>query len=393
VVTEPNASTAVEIKNRARSAIEGQRAALVDLSHRIHANPELAYEEHKSSAWVAELLASAGFVVTQPAFDLSTAFIARTGRGPLNVAICAEYDALPEIGHACGHNIIASAAVGAGIGLAALADEAGLTITVIGTPAEELGDAGGKIILLERGAFADIHAAMMVHPAPYDILMPTMIAAVTFDIEYSGKAAHAAAWPQLGINAADALVVAQTAIGLLRQQTLASDRIHGIVTKGGDAANIIPEHTSARYMVRSERLNDLQSLRDRVMRCFEAGAMATGAELRVVGGKSPYAQVQHDSQIAEIYGRNAETLGRKFRDLGGASGSTDMGNVSLVVPSIHPFIGIESSPAVNHQPEFAACCIRPAADQAILDGAVAMAWTALEIAADDSLRARLLSRS
>jgi amidohydrolase len=385
-------SAAAASKKRARSAIEEQRDVLVNLSHRIHGTPELAYKEDKGSAWLAEVLASAGFIVTQPAFDLPTAFTARIGHGPLNLAICAEYDALPEIGHACGHNIIASASVGAGIGLAALAEDAGLTVTVIGTPAEELGDAGGKIVLLERGAFADVHAAMMVHPFPYDVLMPTMIAAATFDIEYSGKEAHAAAWPQLGINAGDALVVAQTAIGLLRQQTLPSDRIHGIVTKGGDAANIIPAHTSARYMVRSERIEDLQSLRDRVVRCFEAGSVATGAQLQVLGGKSPYAQVEHDAQIAEVYGRNAEALGRKFRDLGGATGSTDMGNVSLVVPSIHPFIGIESAPAVNHQPEFAACCIRPAADQAVLDGAVAMAWTALDIAADDSLRSRLLSR-
>jgi metal-dependent amidase/aminoacylase/carboxypeptidase family protein len=197
----------------------------------------------------------------------------------------------------------------------------------------------------------------------------------------------------LGINAADALTVAQVAIGLLRQHILATDRVHGIITKGGDAANIVPAHTSARYKVRSERVEDLERLRERVIRCFEAGATGTGAQLEITGGKTPYAHVEHDAAMAACYRRNAESLGRTFVAMDRPAGSTDTGNVSLVVPTIHPFIGIDSSPAVNHQPEFAACCVRPAADQAIIDGAVAMAWTALDIAADDNQRARLLSRS
>lgn len=379
-------------KERAKREILGHRDVLLKLSHRIHSTPEVAFEEEKSSDWVADALSEAGFEVTKPAFDIPTAFVATFGRGPLHLAICAEYDALPGIGHACGHNIIASSAVGAAIGLRDLADDAGLTVSVIGTPAEELGDASGKILLLERGAFRDTHAAMMVHPAPYDVLMPRMTAVATFDIEYTGKEAHAAAWPEQGINAADALTVAQVAIGLLRQQTLPTDRIHGIVTRGGAAANVIPAHTSARYMARSERLDDLQALHDRVLRCFEAGALATGAQLAVIGGKSPYAHVEHDPELAAIYGHNAQALGRSFRELGRVSGSTDMGNVSLAIPTIHPFMGIESLPAVNHQPEFAASCIQPPADRAVIDAAVAMAWTALDIAADDKVRDRLMSR-
>jgi amidohydrolase len=383
-------SKAETAKEHARTSIEARRDDLISMSHRIHGSPELAYEEELASTWLAEALAGAAHTVDKPAYDLATAFVARRGGGPLHLAICAEYDALPGVGHACGHNIIASAALGAAIGLAALADDLGLTISVIGTPAEEQGDAGGKIILLERGAFAEIHAAMMVHPFPQDAATPSMIAAAVFDVRYTGKEAHAAAWPWLGINAADALVVAQTSIGLLRQHVLPSDRIHGIVTKGGEAPNIVPAHTAARYMVRSQRIEDLHALRERVLHCFEAGALATGATLEIHGGDKPYAQVEHDGQLADIYVRNATALGRTFEVLEGPSGSTDMGNVSLAVPSIHPFIGIESLPAVNHQPEFAAACVRPPADRAVVDAAIAMAWTAIEIALDDDQRARLI---
>jgi amidohydrolase len=382
--------TLASMKESAQQAIEAQRDSLLELSHRIHATPELAFEEHQSSQWVADAVAAAGYAMTKPAFDLPTAFVGRMGGGELHLAICAEYDALPQVGHACGHNIIASAAVGAAIGLGQLAGDAGITVSIFGTPAEERGDASGKILLLERGAFEGIHAAMMVHPAPDDVAMPQMIAAAMFDVTYTGKEAHAAAWPWLGVNAADALIVAQTAIALLRQQMEPTDRVHGIVTHGGDAANIIPARTTARFMVRSTTIDQLQALRDRVMRCFDAGAVATRAELTVAGGYSPYADVRHDHAIAAAYERNAVALGRSFTKPDRASGSTDMGNVSMTIPSIHPFIGIDSLPAVNHQPEFAASCVTPAADRAVIDGAVAMAWTALDIATDAEERSRLL---
>ena len=382
----------IGVRHHARQAIDAHRDDLVELSHRIHATPELGFEEVRASAWLAEELATAGYAVEFPAYGLETAFVARRGSGPLHIAICAEYDALPGVGHACGHNVIATAALGAAIGLASLADDAGLTVSVFGTPAEERGNGGGKILLLERGAFEDVHAAMMVHPFPFDVVSPQMSAAAVFDVYYEGKEAHAASWPWLGINAADALVVAQTAIGLLRQHIEPTDRIHGIVTKGGDAANIVPAHTSARYMARSPRIDEIQALRDRVVRCFEAGALATGSTLSIEGGDKPYAQVEHDPGLAAVYARNATELGRTFVDMDRPAGSTDMGNVSLAVPSIHPFIGIDSLPAVNHQPEFAAACATPPADRAIVDGAVAMAWTALDIAADEGERGRLLQR-
>ncbi len=381
----------MDAKAGAREGIERTRAELVALSHRIHARPELAFEEEQAATWCADLLDAAGFRVTRNVGGLATAFVARAGSGPLHVAFCAEYDCLPGIGHACGHNIIAAASLGAGIAAARVADDVGLTVTVVGTPAEERG--GGKILLLERGAFAGVHAALMVHPAPVDAVEPPTLAWSHFDVHYTGKAAHASAFPERGVNAADALTVAQTAIGLLRQHIRAGDRVHGIVTDGGDAPNIVPAHAAASYMVRATTLGDLDDIRGKVLRCFEAGALATGAALEVRPSGPEYAEVRHDAALAAVYRRNAEALGRSFPDLSAllerAAASTDMGNVSHVLPSIHPLIGIESLPAVNHQPEFAAHCVTGAADRALLDGALALAWTAIEVAADRALSSRL----
>ena len=375
----------MDAKAGARERFESVRDGLIELSHRIHAHPELAFEEEKASAWLCESLSEAGFAVEKGICDLPTAFRARAGSGPLHVAFCAQYDSLPAMGHACGHNIIAASSLGAAIAAAQVADEVGLTVSVIGTPAEEVGNASGKILLLERGAFTGIDAAMMVHPAPLDMCRAKVIAASMFDVHCTGKASHASAFPELGVNAADALTVAQTAIGLLRQHIRDTDRIHGIVTHGGDAPNVVPAHTSARYIVRAETLAQLTELRERVYRCFEAGALATGATVRIVGGDKPYAEMRHDTRLAELYQGNAERLGRTFPDPGvwesRPTGSTDMGNVSLAVASIHPMIGINSLPAVNHQPEFAAHCVTPEADQALADGAVALAWTAIDFAA------------
>ena len=373
-----------------RERFQQSRDALIALSHRIHAHPEVAFEEESGSLWCAEALDAAGFAVRRGVCGLPTAFVARAGSGPLHVAFCAEYDSLPGIGHACGHNLIAAMSVGAGIAAARVADDVGLSVSVIGTPAEEKG--GGKVILLEGGAFAGIHAALMVHPAPVDVAEPPTLAWVDLDVHYTGKSAHASAFPERGINAADALTVAQTAIGLLRQHIRQSDRVHGIVTDGGDAPNVVPAHAGASYVVRARNLDELDEIRAKVRRCFEAGALATGARLEVRPSKA-YAEVRHDPALAAVYRRNAEALGRSFPDLGvildRAAGSTDMGNVSHVLPSIHPLIGIGSLPAVNHQPEFAAHCVTDAADHALLDGGLALAWTAVDVAADDAFSARL----
>ena len=386
----------MDAKSGAQERFRQAQDDLIALSHRIHAHPELGFEEEKACTWIAETLSDAGFSVETGICDMPTAFVARAGSGPLHITICAEYDCLPGIGHACGHNIIAASAVGAGIAAARVADEVGLSVSVLGTPAEEAGNAGGKILLLERGAFTDAQAAMMVHPAPMDVVDPSIIACSMFHVHYTGKAAHASAFPEHGINAADALTLAQTAIGLLRQHIRSTDRIHGIITHGGDAPNIIPAQTEAKYIVRAKTLDELDSIKEKVRRCFEAGALATGARLEIVGGDKPYAEHRSDMEIAQLYQRNAEALGRSFPERGPAieraAGSTDMGNVSLALPSIHPFIGIDSLPAVNHQPEFTAHCVTPAADKALIDGALSMAWTAIDMATDERIRDRLLRR-
>jgi len=379
-----------DAKRAARERVEQAGDELVALSHRIHAHPELGFEEERACAWLCELLAGAGLEVERGVGGLPTAFAARAGAGLLRVVVCAEYDALPGVGHACGHNLIAAMAAGAGIALAEVADDVGLEVTVLGTPAEEGG--GGKILLLRQGAFAGAHAAMMVHPSPYEMAEMPVIAVTQLRVAYTGKEAHASAYPQLGVNAADALVVAQTAIGLLRQHLRPGDRVHGIVTHGGDAPNVIPAHTTGTWMVRAAGLEQLEEVRAKVVRCFEAGALATGASLEIAEDHEPYAEMHHDHELAAVYRRNAEALGRDFDERADrGAGSTDMGNVSLALPSIHPTIGIDALPAVNHQPEFTAKCVTPAADRAVVDGAVAMAWTAIDATADERLRARLLA--
>lgn len=338
---------------------------------------------------MAGLLSDHGLPVEMGVCDLSTAFLARVGDGPLHLSICAEYDALPAVGHACGHNVIAAAAVGAGLALAPLVDELGITLSIHGTPAEEGG--GGKVFMLERGAFDGVHASMMVHPAPIDGLRPRVSAVSHFRVRYTGKESHAAAAPQLGINAADALVVAQTAIGLLRQHLRPTDQVHGIVLHGGDAANIVPAHTEGDWMVRARTIDELEEVRPRIEQCFHAGAIATGATLEIEDDCPVYTHMDHDDALVELYRQATEPLGRRYEDVE-MTFSTDMGNVSLAMPSIHPTIGIDTAGAVNHQPEFAAACVNASADRAVLEGALGLALTAVA-AATGPLRDRLISRT
>jgi amidohydrolase len=367
-------------KEAVAAEVAGAEGALVDLSHRIWDHPELAFEEERTAAAAAELLADAGFRITTGVADLPTAFVAEVGSGPLVVGICCELDALPGIGHACGHNVIAASAVGAGLGLRRVADDLGLTVRVLGTPAEELG--GGKILMLERGAFDGIHLAMMVHPTPMEGDSFPTLAISQYDFHFHGKTAHASLAPHLGVNAADAVTVAQVALGLLRQHLRPGDQLHGIVTRGGEAANIVPGQATARYFMRAPTLEHLAELEPRVRRCFEAGALATGSRLEVEALGPPYSEFLHDVELATTYRRNAEARGRHFPDVKRSpAASTDMANVSLLLPTIHPTLGLDSYPDVNHQPEFAAHCRTPLADQAVIDGADAMAWTAVD--ADD----------
>jgi amidohydrolase len=380
-------------KAAAAATVDDATADLVTLSRLIHDDPELCFEEHAAAAWVADALVAGGFAVSAGPYDLPTAVEARVGSGPLSLVICAEYDALPGIGHACGHNLIAAAAVGAGLALAPLADDLGLTVTVLGTPAEEGG--GGKVFLLQRGAFDHAHAAMMVHPWPDDRLEATCLAVDHMAIEYHGRDAHASAAPEKGINAGDAFTVAQVAIGLIRQHLDPGNQVHGIVEKGGDAPNIVPREATGRYMVRARSLDDLARLRPRIEHCFEAGALATGATLTMRDLSPTYSHFEGDPGLTALWRANAEARGRRYgADQDGSPKptiSTDMANVSLALPSIHPMIGIETHGAVNHQPEFAAACLGPSAEAALFDGAVAMAWTAIDAATDPQQRERLLA--
>jgi amidohydrolase len=381
-------SAGTALKERLREAVVADERKLVELSHRIHDHPELGFEEERSSAWCADLLAEGGLDVEMGACDLPTAFVASAGSGDLVVAICAEYDALPEIGHACGHNVIAATAVGAGRALAPLADDLGLTVRVLGTPSEEGG--GGKILMLERGGFDGVNAALMVHPAPLELDRMPCLAVDNYDITYRGKEAHASAYPHEGVNAADALTVAQVAIGLLRQQSEAGDQVHGIVTLGGVAPNIIPAHVTANYYIRARDLDRLKAWSEQVKACFEAGSVATGATLEVAMRGPTYSQFVTDEEMAAVYVENAVSLGRAFASSERRmSASTDMANVSLVIPSIHPLLGIDSLPAVNHQPEFAAAAVAAEADRAVVDGAAAMAWTICDLASRQAERTRL----
>lgn len=375
-------------KERAARVIAADAERLIRLSGQLHARPETAWEEHRSARWVAEALEEAGFTVTPAYLGLDTAFLATYGSGPFRLGLCAEYDALPGLGHACGHNLIAAITVGAARALAPLADATGLTIEVYGTPAEEGG--GGKIELLERGAFAGLDLAMMAHPAPIDVAEAKPLAVSHSHVSFQGKAAHAAAYPEHGVNAADAFTIAQVAIGLLRQQLPQTVRIHGVITNGGDAPNAIPARTEGRWYVRSESLRQLTETEEKVWRCFEAGALATGCTLDITPESKPYAEFRADQQALRAYIQNAERLGRNFdRDSPARRmnrASTDMGNVSQLVRAIHPYVGIGSLPALNHQPEFAAHCVGGAAEKALLDAATALAWTALEVAEDRSTR-------
>lgn len=372
----------MSVKDTVRESIAGQMERLQVISNQMYENPEVAFEEHVTSGLLADYLEENGFVVERSAYGLDTAFVARAGSGGPEVVICAEMDALPGVGHACGHNIIATAALGAGTALAPMADELGIRVTVLGTPAEE--NFGGKVDLINAGAFSGAAAAMMVHPSPQDVVDPNVIAVAHWDVEFHGKSAHASAYPDKGINALDAAVQSYVNISTLRQSILPTDKIHGIIVSGGDAANIIPHYTKSSWYVRAQTMERLAVLSEKVRACFEAAATATGCRLEIEPKGHTYTEMVNNPVMVDLYAENSKALGRPMMrgaDLPPSqTGSTDMGNVSLVVPTIHPMLGIDPGDAVNHQPEFAAATIQPAGVKAIHDGAVGMAWTVVDLA-------------
>ncbi|MCE0763230.1 M20 family metallopeptidase [Pseudonocardia kujensis] len=377
------------VKDRIAAEFARHEPEVLALSRRIGEHPELAFEEYKTAAAIVDLLRDhGGFVVEEGVGGLDTAFTATVGSGSLAVGLCAELDALPGIGHGCGHNVIATSAVGAALALAPVADELGLSVRLLGTPAEERG--AGKAILLREGVFDGLHAALMMHPTLKDMATPHIRALGTWTVEYHGRTAHASR-PFDALNAADAVTVAQVAVGLLRQQKKDSDRIHVVVKEAGTAVNVIPGHAVVEVGVRSDTLAEVEALWARVRNCFEAGALATGVRLEVSEPLMWLNGFRHDTDLAGLFRSNAEALGRTFPDYADRSlGSTDMAEVSVHMPAIHPVLSFDR-PAEegNHTAAFARTACGPEGDRAVHDGGLALAWTIADAAQDDRLRGRL----
>jgi amidohydrolase len=377
-----------ELKTSIIDEIDSHCHQLGELSQKIHAVPEVAFQEFKAAAWLTEYLGENGFSVERGICELPTAFRGSYGVGKPVIAILAEYDALPRIGHACGHNLIAAAAVGAGLASRCVVDRFGGSILVIGTPGEE--SYGGKAIMIERGAFDDVDVAMIVHPGGGNTATMRTLACQNLEIEFLGRAAHAAARPEAGINALEAMLQSFNAINSLRQHIREKARIHGIITDGGEAPNIVPAHTAASFMVRAEDDIYLDELKEKVINCLAGAATATGAKLEYRWGEMRYAAMLNNLTLARLFTRNMRSLGRNM-GLGDATlsgGSTDVGNVSHLVPTIWPWIAIAPPDVLIHSPQFAQAAASEAGRRCLLDAAKAMAMTVVDILAEPEILAR-----
>jgi amidohydrolase len=371
---------ATEAKRRTDAEIDALADSLVEVSHAIHDHPQLNFEEHHAHDLLCATLDRAGLDVEPHAFGVDTAFAARAGTsGPLVAVIC-EYDALPEIGHACGHNVIAAAGLGAGIAAAHLAEALGGRVVVLGTPAEEGG--GGKVFMAREGAFEGVDAAMMVHPADRDLTAMTTLAIHQVQATYEGEASHAAAAPHLGRNALDAAVLGYVNVAALRQHIGPLERVHGIFTDGGAKPNVVPSHASTLWYVRSQDLTSLEALKERVLDCLGAGAHAAGCTMHHHWNDPPYADMLDSQALLDCYTANATAYGRTHLTpaaAGGVVGSTDMGNVSYLVPSIHPMIQVAPRGVSIHTPEFTRYAASESGDDAVIDGARSLAATVVDL--------------
>jgi amidohydrolase len=382
-------STLRAAKRQACAAVDATAGELVAVSHQIHARPELGYREWRAAGLLARAMERGGLEVEAGAYGLPTAVAGRVGSGNgRHVIVSCEYDAVPGLGHACGHNIIAAAGLGAGLALAPLADRLGGRLTVLGTPAEEGG--GGKVLLGERGAFAGATAVMQVHPSSYEMVLPHVNAAATLEATMHGRAAHASMYPERGVNALDALVIGYLGLSALRQHLVPTDKVHGVITAGGSAPSVVPDLAVGRFMVRSATLPELERLKRRALACLQAGAGAAGARLTARWLWPTYLDMWHNLPLAGAFEANLRALGR--RPLAPAevpatrAASTDMGNVSYLVPAIQPMLAVSPADVVPHSAAFAAWAVRPPADQAVLDGAKAMAMTAIDLWLRPALR-------
>lgn len=375
-----------DAKSRLASAVEGARDEILGLSHRIHADPEPAYEEHHASAWVAEVLARHGFEVQHPAGSLATAIRAvrrggRDGDGP-RIGILAEYDALPGLGHGCGHNTMAASGVGAAIALASVADELPGEIVFLGTPAEERGS--GKAQMIEDGLFEGLDAALLYHPCDRSHVEIRALASEDVEVVFHGLEAHASSDPWLGRNALDAMILLFSSVGLWRQQLRPSSRVHGIIRDGGKAANIIPGRTAAWFMIRSDDEAYYATMRDRFGELCEAAAKATGTTVEVAfTGKA--STMRNNPVLVERFRANMVAYGIEDQGDDASAGSTDMANVSWVCPTIHPELAMAPEGTPGHSILFRDAAVTPQADETTLLAATLVAQTAYELYADPSL--------
>ena len=371
-------------KEKVKASLDKLIPSLEEVNDWMYENPELGFEEYKTSEHLINYIKSKGLEVKNPIGGLDTAFSSSIGTsGPL-VVLCVEYDALPEIGHACGHNIIATASIGAGIALKEVVEDLNIRVKILGTPAEEGG--GGKIVLLDKGEFEDATCSMMIHPAPYNVANPTLTTIQQYKVEFFGKDAHAAGAPEKGINALDAQIQLFVNVSTFRQQLPGTNRMHGVIVDGGFKPNIIPSYTSSEWYLRALNGEDLEVLQEKFMNFVEAAALSTGCTFKTESPDYRYTEVLNNKVMYDLFIENSKDVGREMlyedSSLQGL-GSTDMGNVSLAMPSIHPMLSIDAGKAVNHQPEFAAATITKGGHKAIFDGAYSMATTIVDLAEKD----------
>ncbi|MFC1898872.1 M20 family metallopeptidase [Chloroflexota bacterium] len=379
-----------ELKIAIVNRVDSHQGQLEELSHKIHSNPELGFKEFKASCWLTGYLEENGFSVERGICGLATAFKASYGTGKPAIAILAEYDALPGLGHACGHNIISTSAVGAAVASREAVDRCGGTILVIGTPAEEM--YGGKVIMSGYDTFNDADVAMMVHPAAYDVATIEALALQTLDIEFFGRAAHASAHPEEGINALEAMLNSFAAINSLRQHVKNTSRIHGIITDGGQISNVVPDHSAAEFIVRAVEADYLEELKIRVLNCFTGAAKASGARLKYKWSDIYYAPMRNNMVLARLFRGNINSLGHRMSlsNDNADFGSTDMGNVSQLVPGIHPLVAIAPPDVVGHSMQFTEAAISEAGMRGLIDAAKAMAMTVADLLADTNITARVI---
>ena len=375
-----------ELKDALRTRMDALRPELERVGKDIYANPEVGYQEHQAVGWLSDLLRGHGFSVELGVADTPTAFVAERGHGSgPTVAFLSEYDALRGLGHGCGHNLIATASAGAGIALAELLGRLSGRVLVIGTPAEEGG--GGKIRLIRGGIFKDVDVALMFHPDVRTQIRHWALAVTHLVFEFQGRAAHAAGDPEKGINALDAFVLAYNGISMLRQHVKEGARLHGFLKEGGTAPNIIPERTSGEFLVRARDHAYMEELLEKVKKIFEAAALATGCTLKLSVVEEPYAEIRHNVTLGRLFEENLRRLG--IEPVEGVpwdgAGSTDMGNVSQVVPSLHPTLAIAPKDVAGHSQAFLEASGSPRGYQAMVDAARALAMTGADLLADPGL--------